>query len=447
MKAKIQNLIPRIFRKTKLIVELRNSGLSLLSLERDSILGFKQIFLRETSHDLVRQEVSEFLRGQKPFVTVLVLPRSGIIQKELAVVAQSGISMKEALSEKLGQVLPYSPDEMAYGCALESQGDKMKGLLVAIPEKQLDPSLETLEKVGLHADEVVTEDQTLLWLFLAKGEKGSFLALDLNEERVLCLAVFNGRLSFSRAFSKDVLSENLTDMLQELSLALLQADGKPRKVILTGEWGQEVVSAIRAHFAVPLEKIRMGGELVGCSTPLYGAQHYGQYPLVSLLPRQKKIEKQLQERKRTWIETGIAFGCLVSVMFMAFSVHTMWEGHQLRKLEAKIEALAPIVSKVRKIKADLMMIQESQQSKEQILQLLQDLSFKIPSGIQLTEMRVDAGEFVFQGHSPTHGVLSETVRVLEGIEALQDVKLERTRLRKRLNQDYFEFEVMAKWKG
>ena len=106
------------------------------------------------------------------------------------------------------------------------------------------------------------------------------------------------------------------------------------------------------------------------------------------------------------------------------------------------------MEEVKKTARSLNLIFEAGSSKEKSLELLKSLAQKLPSSVRLRELRVEGKDFLFKGESPSHGLLSETVEAFSGMkDFLEESKLGETRARKRLNEDYFEFEVVGKWKS
>ncbi len=78
---------------------------------------------------------------------------------------------------------------------------------------------------------------------------------------------------------------------------------------------------------------------------------------------------------------------------------------------------------------------------------MQELAERLPGSVRLKELQAEGKSIVFQGESPSHALLTEAMQVLDKMDGVKEAKLEHARLRKRLNQDFFEFEVTAQWQS
>src|SRR5690348_9937207 len=99
----LKNIFKR-FTKTKLALQLQGQSLSLLLFEKAGILKYESLFFHETSDEVLREKVRNFIDGKAPAETVLILARSEVLQKELTI--SNPNNLKESLEGKLTQVLP-----------------------------------------------------------------------------------------------------------------------------------------------------------------------------------------------------------------------------------------------------------------------------------------------------------------------------------------------------
>lgn len=431
-------------RKRRLVLELSSSSLTLALFRGGKIESREKFLLRENSEELLQKSIGSSLKGKKFHDSLLLLPRSEVLSKEL-VLTTNGSSLKDALEKKLESILPYSPKEMAFGFSFEREGEELKGELLAIPEKNLKETLSFLERLGLIPDEIVTEDQPLLWLLLERKEKGPLLLLDQGETRLLSLFLKEGRNSFTRFFSRKE-HPLLRDLLPELSFSLLERQTKPEKILLSGDWEKEAEEEVAKHFGSPLERLKAKEGEDGLPPSLYGSAYLGKYPLTSLLPREEKLKKWQRERKKFLRDTAVSLLLFLGSLVFASLLHLHGLTRETGKLDQKLQTLTPQVKETKQILASLDLLSHSNASKEKLLLLLKELSAKIPSAIRLKELRIEGKDFLFKGESPSHAYLSETVQIFEKLPMLEGVKLEETRLRKRLNEDYFEFEIKGKWR-
>lgn len=133
------------------------------------------------------------------------------------------------------------------------------------------------------------------------------------------------------------------------------------------------------------------------------------------------------------------------MLISSFIIHLHLETLQIRKLETELHGLLPGVKATKEIQASLNLLNEAQASKEKLLELLKDSALKLPSQVTIKELSLGPKDFFFKGEGASHGLISETVDIFSHMQPIKEVKLGETRLRKKLNEEYFEFEVTGKW--
>lgn len=366
------------------------------------------------------------LEGIQPRETLLVMERGGVIQKEMAV---SGASTKETFESSLSELLP-SHREMAYGTS--------SGLLYAVPEKKIKEILDSLKKMHIPVDEIVTEDQCLAWFYQNKiSSAGPVLIIDKTPGRVLFLVLKNKNTVLSGAY----VNENGENLFSEISFSLLHAGLKPERVILSGMNPEEREKA--AGFFEATLDFEEKHELPLCSL---GLKHWQSFPAASLLPKELKIQKWVQARRRRIKDFFTAASLFLASLVLFASAHSFSLDMKSKALEKKAETLRPQTVHLNKILSSLQKIRQAEVSKMRALQLFAGLAREVSPSIRLKELQAGENGILFRGESPSHTLVSDTARVFEGMETLKDAKMERTQVRKRLNQDYLEFEMTAKWK-
>jgi hypothetical protein len=432
----------------RVVLLLTPAALNLLSLKGKSIDRFEKIWLRETSEETLRVRTFAFCKDKKT-KPLLILPRSEVLQKELSLAESknspgfaSEDEMQQWLEAQLKQLLPLPSTEMAYGLRIDGSDFQNKGLLYALPEKKVIQTLEFLHRIGLEAEEVLTEDQVCAWFFLERKETGTCLFFDQNEERLLCLLMENGTLKFSRSFS---ISSFGQDVLDEISFLLLESNQQPKKIVLSG-LETESESLIRNHFLLPLEQL---ASPTGKNMPfsLNAAQYYPKYDFISLLPKSQKIQRLLKSYAALFRQVALALAFLIvtfGVFFMVRQSFVHFQVQNQKKLQTQYFSEA---EEIQKILHSLEVFSRAQSSKVEILELLKVLSEKLPSAIRFQELQFSGADFSFKAESSSPQSISEAVQVFEKIESIKKVSLQHTRLRKRLNEDVFEFEIAgeAKW--
>ncbi len=433
--------------KPRLVIEWQNGHLLLALLQKFEIIKSESILLREALDDSLAATVRNFSSQSCSLETLLIIPRSEVLQKEITF---SG-TLSETLENKLSQQLaPHSPKEMAYGMALEESFGSSKGLLYAIPEKRLNEILDFLARVGITVDDVVSEDQCLSWQISTKSvqciqsTEVPLLMIHETGERTLFVAIQKKRIIFSRAYASE--NENIESILSDMSFRLLEAGFKPEKLFfsqVSHEQAQQIAGSFKV-LAEHIEPIYFANKPI--SPTLSGARYWGTAPLISLLPSEKKIQKWAREQKKMFREW------LLSLMLLLFTFSFMGVCHitllkqKTASLEKEISDLGPKTVKIKQIQDSLETLSQAEDSKERVLDFVKELSEGLSTDIRLKELQMDH-DIVFRGDSPTYNQITETIKTFEESPLLKEVKLEHTRSRKRLTQDFFEFEISAKWES
>ncbi|MBI3317260.1 MAG: hypothetical protein HYZ85_04580 [Candidatus Omnitrophica bacterium] len=424
-------------KKERLIVSYRPDSLALLKVEAKGGMIFEKIFLREMPEAIVKAKVQSFVGSSKLEETILALSRSEVLQKELVLTGPSE-NLRGRLQEKISELLPYSAKQMAFGISLEEEKDAANGILMGLPERNLREILDQLAEFSILPTEIITEDQSLYWHFLEKGENGPTLLLYGEEGKVVAIFISKRRLYFSRVFAGPT-----EDMAEEISLLLLERAAKPQKIFVLGQWDKASLEGVTRHFSIPIEKLPVSDESI--PAVLYGAKFMDRHAPLSLLPHAEKLLKKQRTVKRTFRELILTGLAVFFAFILAFSLKAYSENVRLSQMESEILRLKPEIEKLKEIRSRVQLIETSQNSKANVLEFLKSMAEKISPKVVLRKLEIKGADFLFKGECPSHQILSETVKTMEEIEGLHEIKLERTGLRKRLNEDYFDFEITGKW--
>ena len=418
--------------KTKTcVIGLCHSHLELSLFQNQKRLRSEKVLLRESPESVLKSRVQSFRAKEKWQSTLLVLPRTEVLQKEFALSDGSASNFRMRLETELNQSLPFPAREMAYGFRIEEGAADAEGLLFALPEKKVLENLEFLKRLGIEVDEIVSEDQVLAWWVAQKYPHSSCMVLDRFEGRILGLFLEKGKLRASRVM-----------VLDEISFFLLESGKKPNAVYVSGDWDVEALQEIKKGFSLPIGIL---GDDSSLSRPAFfeAAGNWKNSDCVSLLPSEVKIQKILHKRRVLSRHVALSFLFFLAVVGVTFLIQWMWMGQERASVEKQIKEMRPVVHEIQKMTADLQSFQEAQASKKAFLELLKELHVRIPRGILLKELRLEKS-FLLKGESPSHGMISEAVQILEKLNGLEQVRLSHTRLRRRLNENVFEFEIIGK---
>lgn len=396
--------------------------------------ALKEIPLEETGGQALAGETGRFLRDARFDQTCLVLPRSGVIQKELHWAPSLGL--KEGIETSLRQDLP-SHQEMSCGIALGRAENGARALVYAVPIKKIEESLKFLSALGLKPDEIVAEDQALFWSLREKTGPEPVLAVERALSGFLfCVLNENGiLLSFSCPDGDEEFNETVSD----LSFSLLEKGIKPVKIMLSRHLSGDKRGMLLETFQLPHETAEKRNILGGT------AELPESVPASLLTPELKKA-RHLKIKARNWKRLAAAFSFFLAAGILSACFHLVFLESKQNRIKAEAGRLSNESGEIIQISKKLGKVREAQASKEKTLELLKSLASGLPAGIRFQEIQTDDSGLVLRAESPNHGLSTETVQILEKNTLLSTVRLEHTRLRKRLNQDLIEFEVSAKWK-
>lgn len=420
--------------KSRAIICLSSEQLALYEAERS-----EKIPLRESTPASIAKKVSSFWPKPEKIKPLLILSRSKVLQKEILLAPNASRSLKDKIEERLRELLPLPSHQMAYAISLPEVPMKTPGLLFAIPEKRINEILEFLSRVGLFPDDIVTEDQTLAWF---QSEEEPCLILDWDGARLLCVFAQDGQLRFSRSYAQ-ISTEDFQDKWDEISFLLLETGLKPQKVALSGDWETAWQNAIRRHFLLPVTQWETKGDLPAV---IAGANRCAQFKVASLLPSSKKIEKVYGQRKRDLSRLFLAGAIFIFAIVFSFGIFALKQVWDSKREEGRLKALRLETVSVRKIETSLQQWSEAQASKVRWLDFLKSLNAKMPAGIKVQELEIENQGFLFRAESSTHAQIGDCLQSLSGLPEVARVQMTHTRLRRRLNQDFFEFEVTGNWK-
>ncbi len=435
--------LPELNTQNLLAVRFDSMNLSLMRIQGQAMQKTETVFLRETPKEKIRAVVDSFLCGEAVPETLVILPRSEILQKELTFAGANPKEIKQELEVRLQSILPFSVKEMAWGIRMDSGSEKAEGVLMAVPERRIREVMTFLQGAGLDPErmEIVTEDQTLLWACLENQDKGPALVLEKNAGRLLALFVKQGAIAFSRTFECGEEDGSLTaDILAELSLKLLESDIKPGKILLAGAWSLEDQARISGHFSAPLEVFSAQEP-----APFWGAAAYGKYPYISLLPKEEKIQKRQREKSALEKDILKISGVVLLLLMAGLWVRAQGLDRANQKLWRQMQQASMPAAEAEKIVTSLERVHEAQNSKMKVLGLLKDLATSTPASIRLRELRIEGNDVILSGESSSYGQVSQLVETLEKTEFFKKPRLRSSRLRKDGGESILEFEVTGEW--
>lgn len=378
--------------------------------------------------------------GRRCHKAVLIVPRSEVIQKRIVLQADGA----ESIAMQIERMLPHTGEAVAYGIALEaapSEKNSREGTLCAMPERKVRGLLETLSSLGLSVDDVLCEDQVLVWKCQPVMGKLPTVLIHSNQERFLFVLAEQEHLLYSRAFP----SASLESSWSDFGLNLRESGIEPAAIVIAGEFSKEERVILENKLKIPIMAVDERASETG-ATFLMGVKQRKNFGLMNLLPADLKIIRQEKKYSSLLRQCWIALSCFMAACLLAAIIHIQFLRYDYTSFHSKAGILA---SQVRKTKTQYLKIQHievSQQNKARVLALIYDLSEHIPSSVRLRKIAGDKKGISLEGNAPTQSLLADTIKRLELSKTLTGLKLEHTRVRKKFNENYLEFEVSALWK-
>lgn len=433
-------------RRTVIYVDVMTVFIAVL--ENHKIIKATSFLMHETPTDLLRKQVQEFAGAAQSDVLAIV-PRSYILQKDFVLAGASTSAIKEELDLKLHAMLPFSVKDMAWGLWLGPKNDTSEGVLIAAPEQKIRKTLSFLNDLGFQNQniEIISEDQTLLWILAVQKNKDMVLFLQRNETRLLAVFVHGDRLIFSQTLDLSDTAIPAHDLYTELSLKLVEIGTQPQKIILDGQWSPEQRLTLNEHFKIPLENFSESTDasISGMSSIFFGASFYSRYPMISLLPKEEKMAKRVAVRKGLIRDISFIAVFLVILFSMIQWGQLANLNRQKKVLESKIELIQPDAAEAKKALKAMALVEDARRSQNNLAGLLKDIAVTVPATVRVNEIRIEGDKVLFSGQSPSYNAVSETVAALEQNPFIKDVQLQGTRLKRQGADKTLEFEVRGLW--
>jgi Tfp pilus assembly PilM family ATPase/Tfp pilus assembly protein PilN len=406
----------------------------------DVISGYTELRPEE-----LRARLSAFL---KPFkvedpVVVLALPRSEVIVRILSLPLVARKSVQEALALQAEMFKPTDTEEFCWDSASLSVDDQVTASLVMAPRATIERLVNLFAAAG-HPINVLNVGQfSLLHLFLRGQQplaRQRSVLLDFKGPDAE-LALLEGRkLLYSRAFAvsnedpsieKSVISE-----IQRAASTLRWHEGAQPTVFLSGSVPASVESAL--GMVGPVEhlerKLQSGertpdtclGECLGAvAVALAGSGRSGSSYRLNLLPAELR-----QVRQRRWHHVP-TYALLAASAFLLVGLaarrplqdHMLLRQYekQIASLKRQTDEMNGILQEDRKLRQELIVLEEFQQGGRQPLDALNDVAQRLPSEAWLNLFTYRKGQIELMGSAKS---ASSLLPLLQASPRFEDVKFD-----------------------
>ncbi len=387
---------------------------------------------------------------------ILGLPRSQVILRQLELPLEA--------SENLGQLLKYqveyyqpSEDGTSYFDHLVLKKDlerKKLVLLVAMVRKGwLDPYIERLWANKFPPSRVEISTSAIFNLVTLKKEllagKNLVVVFDINE-RTSEIVVLKGREEvFSREVNADTASLTVDQLLEQLQLLLSQVkieDGSIDRFYFSGTAAEALCGAFKQRFA---ETELLANTLKG-SLKLKEEARLSKSVGFALAPfrrrKQSPVALNLAPPERRRVVRKISYLPTVLLVLILIAGMFAWAGREyfqsqefadqldqrIHDLEPKVKELEKIRADIDKTKADIANLEEITRGRTTMLDVLKELTEKMPQEAYLQMLTIDTG-----------GKYVDITGYSDNPTAIQNLMLKSARLQKVENK-YTTFDARVK---
>jgi len=419
-----------IYLRTSVGIELRGEDLLISSLQSNFSGGVFTHFTRIAGYRLrdpqnLRQEINLFFRshGLSRDNIVLGIPRKDIVVRYLDLPAEVADNLKQVVQYQVQSFEPTEEERFYHDYALlqRGAGKRLSVMLAMVRKTMLDETLQFLLALGIRPVIVTAGSIGIANLFL-QNRKGlqdkTFILVDLGPSMLEMFALNQGALVYSHAVStekdanwKDLILREADDAASQLQLG---AEGSVEKIVLSGESSQAVFREIKLvlpdceliqtslGLEIPGENKSHVQEAAGSLGLAYTGMARRPSLRVNLLPPERRI------RQSRWAYVPAAvFGLAILALLCALGFHrAVQERMLIRRLDQEIQSHKAPVARVmsyrsqseeleKKIKA----IEELLKSRDMNLEVLRELTAKLPDDTYVTTYRYQDGNIQLSGQS------------------------------------------------
>jgi Tfp pilus assembly protein PilN len=436
-------------RRAALGIEVRATSLYLAcvhpGLVRAEVAGTDVISdYAELRPEELRARLSAFLTPLKVVepVVVLALPRSEVIVRMLSLPLVARKSLQEALALQAEMFKPTDTEQYCWDSTSLSADDQVTASLVMAPRATIERLVNLFAEAG-HPINVLNVGQfSLLHLFLRgqqplAGERSVLLDFKGPDAE---LALLEGRkLLHSRGFAvsnedpsieKSVISE-----IQRAASTLRWHEGAQPTVFLSGSVPASVESALGTFGTVEHLETKLQsdehttdtclGECLGAvAVALAGLGRSGSSYRLNLLPAELRQVRQRWHHVPTYaLLAAIAFLLVGLAARRPLQDHILLRQYekQIANLKQQTDEMNGILQDDRKLRQELIVLEEFQQGGRQPLDALNDVAQRLPPEAWLNLFTYRKGQIELMGSAKS---ASSLLPLLQASPRFEDVKFD-----------------------
>jgi Tfp pilus assembly PilM family ATPase/Tfp pilus assembly protein PilN len=441
-----------IYLKSSVGIEIRQDDLLVSCLKRNFSGGTFTKFLRipgyrQQDPAQVRKELDTFFKKERANRenVVLGIPRQDIILRCLDLPKEVEDNLKQVMLYQVQSFEPTDEDKLYYDYVLlrnEKADKKLQVLVLMIRKSSLDAHLQTISQFGIRPALVTAGSVALTNMLLGTlngGRNKTFVLADLKPDGIELAILRGGALVYGReaAKAKGVSTKQL--LLQEIEVAVGKVRLDPEEsiegIIMAGEDSEQVIQEIkeevpgcelmhaRLRFKAPAQNRALLPQAV-TSLSLAFTGITRRLPMkINLLP----AELRIRQKRWAYIPT-IILGLCIAALLAGFGFRGMVQQKMLiDELDKQISALEAPTARVRDLRTRMTDLEKKVAAIEgvlnrhdQNLEILRELTEKLPLDTYLTIYRNQDCTFQLQGQSPPASS-SDLISLLEKSPLLRDV--------------------------
>jgi hypothetical protein len=163
---------------------------------------------------------------------------------------------------------------------------------------------------------------------------------------------------------------------------------------------------------------------------------------VNLIPEETKLRRQLEERGRELVKSGILILIIFVLAFLVLITKIYFNTAYLKKLDVRYKALSQEAGKLEGDFSKISLIRNYLSSRGFSLEVLTELYSATPEDLELSDIRFDEqGKFFIRGTAEAMSSVFSFVDNMQKSKYFKEVKTRYTTKRKEGTSDVTDFEI------
>jgi len=482
---KILNTIRKI--KPVVIIEIGNDWLKIAegkvcangaSITNASFIKLSQI------KGSISDKISEVFRGMKfdKQAVITYLPRHLVTVRILEPPSIDPKEISDIINLQIGKQTPYSKEEIVYSyktIAREKEG-YTKIMLVIAKRNLIDERMDALSKASIEAREVALSSEGVYHWFnnfylqnLKLQDSQSVILVDIDSNFSDFLVMQKGNFRFSKNIliganqlieEKDAYIDKFIDELKRSISAFYEENRaiKAIKLFLSGaarnikdleiilspqlDLPCEIIDASNDVKAVNNTALLNDGTKFISLSPICGILLKYQKLEFSLLPNEKRIQKLMENKRKSLTMMGILFSAIMLALSALILINIYNKNVYIAQIKQKITLIKNDSDEIDKMRLSVNLLQNRLDARGDSINLLNEIHKTIPREIYLTDISIERGkQVILKGRALAMSDVFKFVTVLEKSPYFKDVKNTYATTKKEDNNEYTDFEITASY--